>query len=58
MGKKEIQKDNEFTKEQFLQSKTFKNDKDIVNAVLQDNKSYTKEDVEKLILNFKKGKVI
>lgn len=58
MGKKEIQKDNEFTKEQCLQSKTFKNDKDIVNAVLQDNKSYTKEDVEKLILNFKKGKVI
>lgn len=58
MGKKEIQKDNKFTKEQFLKSKSFLNDRDIINAVLENGKSYTKKDVEEKILNFKKGKVI
>lgn len=41
-----------FTKEQFLKSKTFSQYKDLLNAVLDDKKTYSKEQVNKIINKF------
>lgn len=46
-----------FTKEQFTSSKMFRDDKDIVNVVIQDNEQISKDELRKRIENFKKGKV-
>jgi hypothetical protein len=46
-----------FTKEQLLQSKKFMHQKDLINALLEDNKSYSLDDVDKILDNFLKGDV-
>lgn len=64
MGKENIKKEekviieNKFTKEQLISSKLFRNDKDVLSAILESNKEYTKKEVQKRIEKFRKGKVI
>ncbi len=50
-------KSPEFTKEQLAASKTYRKRKDLINALLEDGKLYTKETVDKMIANYMKGKV-
>ena len=60
MHKKENEtkkEDVKFTKEQILQSKKFKNRIDVIKVILQDNKSYTLEEVQKEIDKFMKRRV-
>lgn len=60
MPKKENEtkkEDVKFTKEQILQSKKFKNRIDVIKVILQDNKSYTLEEVQKEIDKFMKRRV-
>lgn len=48
---------NRFTKEQILKSKTFGDYTDFLSGNLSDDKTYTKEEVTKLIdRNYRKGK--
>lgn len=49
--------EEKYTKKQIVNSKTFIDNKDLLNAVLKEDKSYTKQEVNKIIENFKKGKV-
>ena len=45
-----------FTKEQFLNSKSYRQHQDFLNAALDDKKTYTKEQVNDIINKFyKKG---
>ena len=46
-----------YTKEQLRSSKKYKNDVDILGVVLEDGKTYTFEETDKLIKNFKESKV-
>ena len=57
-SKKEIKKvtEDKLSKEQIVNSKTFINNRDLLNAVLED-KSYSKKEINKIIENYKKGKV-
>lgn len=48
---------NTFTKEQILNSKKYIHLKDLVNVLLSDSKTYTLVEVDKIIEDFKKGKV-
>lgn len=48
---------NAFAKEQILNSKKYVHLKDIVNVLLSDSQTYTHVEVDKLIEDFKKGKV-
>ncbi len=60
MPKKENEtkkEDVKFTKEQILKSKKFKNRVDLIRVILQDNKSYTLEEVQKEIDKFMKRRV-
>lgn len=56
--KKEVKKvaEEKYTKEQIVNSKTFINNRDLLNAVLE-NKSYSKKEINEIIENYKKGKV-
>lgn len=46
-----------YTKEQFLKSNTYRQYKDLLNGVLDDKKTYTKEQVNDIINKFyRKGK--
>ncbi|HIT87941.1 MAG TPA: hypothetical protein IAB62_09580 [Candidatus Coprocola pullicola] len=51
-----ITKEDVFTKEQFLKSNTMKWSKDVIEAVLEDEKSYQKLEAEKKIKNYLEGK--
>ena len=57
--KKEVKKitEEKYTKEQIVNSKTFINNRDLLNAILED-KSYSKKEINEIIENYKKGKVI
>ena len=60
MTKKENEtkkEDVKFTKEQILKSKKFKNRVDLIRVILQDNESYTLEEVQKEIDKFMKRRV-
>lgn len=46
-----------FSKEQLLAAKKFKDRRDALGAVLEENKTYTNEEAEKLLYDFMKGKV-
>lgn len=46
---------DQFTKEQFLKSKLYDGKGDLVNALLDDNKKYTKAEVEEMIQSFMTG---
>lgn len=48
---------NTFTKEQILKSKKYVHLQDLVNVLLLDSRTYTLEEVDKMISDFKKGKV-
>ena len=52
-----VNAENKFSKEQLLTSKRFRDRKDIVNALLSDEKLYTVKSVEEKIANYMKGKV-
>ena len=55
--KKEVKKvaEEKYTKEQIVNSKTFINNRDLLNAVLE-NKSYSKKEINEIIKKYKKGK--
>lgn len=55
--KKDIVEETKYTKNQFLQSKRYKNQVDVLNCVLKDDESYSTAQVEKLLDEFMKGKV-
>ncbi|KAB1436592.1 hypothetical protein [Candidatus Galacturonibacter soehngenii] len=55
--KKRMKTSNTFTKEQILNAKKYIHLKDLVNVLLFDSKTYTFVEVDKLIQDFKKGKV-
>ena len=46
-----------FSKEALLKSMRFRDNRDIVSAVLEDGVEYTISEVETMIANFMKGKV-
>lgn len=57
-SKKEIRNtEDKFSKEQIVKSKRFRNNIDLLNAILKENKQYTLKEVEEIIKNFMKGKV-
>lgn len=57
-SKKEIKNtEDKFSKEQIVKSKRFRNNIDLLNAILKENKKYTLKEVEEIIKNFMKGKV-
>jgi hypothetical protein len=55
--KEEINEKNKFTKEQLVQSKRYMDRIDLLNVLLQTDKSYSLEEVDDLMNNFMKGKV-
>lgn len=46
-----------FTKAQLLESRKYRNRKDVVNALLEDDRTYTMDEADTLINKFMKGKV-
>lgn len=46
-----------YSKEQIIKSKKYIKHRDLLNALLDDEKQYTIEEIEKLISDFMKGKV-
>ena len=55
-----LKKENEtpvFTKESLLNSKKYMFQKDLLNILLDENKEYTLEEVDKKINEFKTGKI-
>jgi hypothetical protein len=54
--KKEV-KENKFSKEQLLESQKYKDERDLINALLKEDKKYSLSDVDKIIDDFMKGKV-
>ena len=49
--------EDRFTKQQIVNSKKFKDNVDLLNALLKDDKLYTLEEANKTIEDFRKGKV-
>ena len=47
-----------FTKNQLVTSKKYSEKKDLLNALLVDDRSYTMTEVEEILNDFLKGKVI
>lgn len=50
-------KESKFTKEQIVVAKRFQHQRDLVTAVLDDDKQYTMTEVETLMEKYMKGKV-
>ncbi len=48
---------SKFSKQQIIESKKFRSRVDVLNVILDENKQYTLEEVEKEINKFMKGKV-
>lgn len=57
MARKQIEKDETFSKEAIINSKTFKLNKDALNVLLDDEKRYSISEVKKILSDFMKGKV-
>ena len=57
--KKEVKEQTEtaYTKEQFVTSNSYKDYKEVLQAVLKEDKEYTKTEVETILKQFMKGKV-
>lgn len=51
------QKVSRFTKEQILSSKRYRDNRDLLQAVLEDSGAFTLEEVEKKIESYRKGRV-
>ena len=49
--------EDKYTKNQIVNSKTFKENKDLLNALLEENKLYTKNEISEIIKNYKEGMV-
>ena len=49
MAKTKATKESKFTKEQAYESKKYRDKKDLVNALLEDGKSYTIKEIDGLI---------
>lgn len=49
--------EDKYTKKQIVSSKTFKENKDLLNALLEENNIYTKNEVSEIIKNYKEGMV-
>jgi hypothetical protein len=52
-----VKNQNSYTKSQIAASKRYKDDVDIVNALLKDGMLYTIEETDGIINDFKKGRV-
>ncbi len=52
-----LKKERKFSKQQLLAARRFQGRKDIVNALLDPDKQYTAEAVEKMIETYMKGQV-
>ena len=50
-------KESKFTKEALVNSKRFRNERDIVSALLEDGVEYTVSEVEEMITEYLKGEV-
>jgi hypothetical protein len=50
-------KEPKFTKESLLNAKRFRNERDLISALLEDGVEYTISEVEEMITNYLKGKV-
>lgn len=46
-----------YTKEQLTRSERYANSRDLISALLENGKTYTLDEVDKLIADYKKGKV-
>lgn len=46
-----------YTKSQIVNSKIYISNRDLLNAVLRENKKYTKIEIDEIIKNYMKGKV-
>lgn len=57
MQKKEPEKVSRFTKNQLLGSSRYAHCRDLLTALLDENKTYSHKDVEDIVGNFMKGKV-
>lgn len=57
MSKKKSTKSDKFTKEQLLISSKFKHNRDLISVLLENDKKYSIDDVEKLIEKYMKGSV-
>lgn len=55
--KNKVAEEDKYTKNQIVNSKTFKDSKDLLNAILKENESYTKNEINDIIRNYKEGKV-
>lgn len=53
----EAKKEMTFTKDAILSSKIYANRRDVLGAILEDDKSYTTEQIEALLTKFMRGKV-
>lgn len=49
--------ENKFSKKQIIESSRFKEKKDAIGAILEDDKYYTIQEVERLYNDFMKGEV-
>lgn len=47
-----MKKEEKYFKEEFLKCEEFKNNKDLLNYILEDNKEYTKEEIKKIIKTY------
>lgn len=59
-SKKEIKDkitEDKYTKKQIVNSKTFSANRDLLNALLKEDRNYTKSEINQIIENYKKGKV-
>jgi len=54
----EIKENDKFSKKQLLKSNYYKDKKDLINALLNDNEYYSKDEANKIIDNYLKGSVI
>lgn len=56
-GAKPTKKENRFLKEQLTGSERFRDRKDVLNALLEEDREYTISEAEQLIEKYMKGKV-
>lgn len=55
--KKEPISEEKYTKSQIVNSKIYISNRDLLNAVLEENEKYSKTEIDKIIKNYMKGKV-
>lgn len=57
MSTKKKTAEPKFTKDSLLNSKRFRNERDLISALLEDGVEYAIPEVEEMITNYKKGTV-